>query len=834
MTGTELVLRDPLGERALTAADFPVSLGGAGRTVVLPGAGDRTLAWIALHDGRLFLQPAEGNVEPPLVNGAPLTRAAWLREDDVVDVARGRLRVSTRDGVPLVDVDDGSGGNLTVPPEAPPAPVFSGGDGDEDAEERIAAVAFRRAPAPRRPRRGLVPRLLASVVVAAVVLAAWFLVTGRAVTIEVQPEDARVEVRGGFSLRLGDNHFMRPGNYQVRLAREGYAPLAAALAIEDAAQQRFTFRLEKLPGRLMVQSSAAGRASVAGKDLGAVPGEIRLPAGRHELVIVASRHLPYSAPVDIEGEDRRQTLVARLVPAWAAVRVVTEPAGAQIAVDGKPAGTTPAQLELDAGTHRIELRQAGYKPWVTDLQVVANEPQTLGPVRLGLPDGRLVVRTEPAGASVSVGGAFRGRSPVSIEVRPDVPLSVVATRDGYEAATRQTSVAPGESRELSFGLEPILGEVTVNAEPAGAQVFVDGRPVGRAGQVLKLPSARQEIEVRLDGYRPHRAAVTPRPGLPQVLEVRLEPGRGPAAVAAAAPGAGEGATPGAAGATGTTAGKAAAVLAATVRTRTGSELRLLGPASFTMGSPRRESGRRANESQRPVALERRFYLASRELTNGEYKQFQPQHRSGFVGQSTLELEQQPVVNVSWQSAAEYCNWLSQQEGLPPAYQSQGGKLVAVVPATTGYRLPTEAEWEWAARANRDGSLRKYPWGDSLPVPAGAGNFGDRRARALLQTILAELDDGHDVTANVGSFAPNALGFHDLAGNVAEWTTDLYTVQPPASAVVKDPFAAGAGSVRVIRGSSWRHATVTELRAAFRDYGEGKRDDLGFRLARYAE
>jgi formylglycine-generating enzyme required for sulfatase activity len=131
-------------------------------------------------------------------------------------------------------------------------------------------------------------------------------------------------------------------------------------------------------------------------------------------------------------------------------------------------------------------------------------------------------------------------------------------------------------------------------------------------------------------------------------------------------------------------------------------------------------------------------------------------------------------------------------------------------------------------------LRKYPWGDTLPLPAGAGNYGDRRAQPLLQSILPDYDDGYAVTANVGSFAPNALGLYDLGGNVAEWTTDLYVVQPPASAVARDPLAGGPGNVHVMRGSSWRHASVTELRAAYRDYGEGKRDDLGFRIARYAE
>ncbi len=827
MNPTELVLRDPLGERALSAADFPVSVGGAGHTIVLPRANDGTIAWIALHDGQLFLQPVEGR-EPPLCNGAPVSRATWLREGDVIDVAGGRLRIGASAGRRILDVEDGSGGNLTVPPETPPIEVVSGGG--DDGDERIDTVAFRRPATQAVSDRRVVPLVLGGLLVAVLAWATWFFATGNAVLIAVDPADSAVRVHGGLVLPAGGNHFARPGDYTVEIRRQGYQALRAPIKVTDAPNQSFRYRMVKLPGILQVQTPVAARILVAGKDAGAAPGEVRLPAGRHEIVVSAPRYLPFKATVDIEGMEQRQSLEAKLVAAWAPVTVLTEPTGATVQVDGAAQGTTPAQLELDAGTHRIELRHPGFKNWVTDVQVVANQPQTLGPVRLGLPDGTLVVRTNPAGASVSVGGAFRGRTPVTLDVRPDVALALVASREGYEPATTQLTVGAGERREVQLSLTPILGEVTVMAEPASAEVFVDGRLVGKSGQAFKLPAARTDIEVRLAGFRSFRTAVTPRPGLPQVLNVRLEAGRGetdqaPAAVAAA--------TGGAVAMSATPAGTTKAVTPV-IRSKSGAELRLLGPASFTMGSPRRESGRRANESQRAVELKRRFYLATREVSNGEFKQFRSQHRSGFVGQNTLELERQPVTNVTWQDAAEYSNWLSQQDGLPPAYESQGGKLVPVQPATTGYRLPTEAEWEWAARANLDGSLRKYPWGDALPVPAGTGNYGDRRAQPLLQTFLDNLDDGYAATAPTGSFAANPLGFFDLGGNVAEWTTDLYSVQPASSAAVVDPLSAAAGNTHVIRGSSWRHATVTELRAAYRDSGNGRRDDVGFRIARYAE
>jgi formylglycine-generating enzyme required for sulfatase activity len=463
---------------------------------------------------------------------------------------------------------------------------------------------------------------------------------------------------------------------------------------------------------------------------------------------------------------------------------------------------------------------------VSDVQVQANTPVELGPVRLGVPDGRLAVTSSPSGAAVSIGGAYRGRTPLEIDVRPDLAQVVAVLRDGYEPAQREVKVASGARESMALTLRPILGQVIVTATPADAQLYVDGATRGVARQTIELPATAHVIEIRKTGYATHRVTVTPRPGLPQSVEVTLLEGVARAvrpeaphdgtAPAAAAPSAERGAV---------------VALAPILRSPAGQELKLVPAGEFTMGSPRREAGRRANEAQRAVKLERRFYLSLREVSNYEFRQFRAAHRSGFILEQTLDLDRQPVVNVTWQDAAEYCNWLSAKDGLAPAYMAEGGRLVAVVPATIGYRLPTEAEWEWAARGS---ALRKYPWGDALPVPPGAGNFADARAQPLVPQFLADYDDGYAATAPVGSFAPNALGFFDFGGNVAEWAHDLYTVQPVSGTAAVDPAAGGAGSLRVIRGSSWRHSAVTELRLAHRDYGDGKRNDLGFRIARYAQ
>jgi formylglycine-generating enzyme required for sulfatase activity len=816
----------------LGPGDFPLSLGGTGADLALPSAAG-TLAWIGLHDGQLFVQPADETTDVVLHNGTPIAGSTWLRSGDVLDAGGGRLKLRLEEGRRVLELVAGGAGNATAPPAAETAATVGGLSAGED--ERIEPVAFRRPDAQRAPPPREVPwrRLALGAALALLTAIAALIFTSVPVQVEIDPKPERVAFEGGWGgLRFGTSHLLRPGSYRLVAEREGYAPLGVPVEITADRNQRLSYKLEPLPGRLEVVLPVPGRVSIDGRATGDAPGPFELAAGRHTVTIDTERFLDATVEVEIEGLGRLQKLEPELTPGWAEVSIVSEPVGAEVRVGGELRGKAPLSLELMAGSHRVELRLDGFKPWLSDVQVQANQPLTLGPVRLGLPDGRLAVRSSPAGANVTVGGAYRGRTPLDIEVRPDVQQAVAVLREGYEPARRDLSVASGAREVVEFTLVPILGEVTVRATPADAQLFVDGVAKGAAGQTLQLPATAHVLEVRKPGYATHRATVTPRPGLPQELEVTLREGAAPepaAAAVAAAP------TPGAAtsGSGPATPAAATGALAPTVRSKTGHELRLVPPGEFIMGSPRREAGRRANESQRAVKLERRYYLGLREVTNAEFRQFRPSHRSGFVLQQTLDLDRQPVVGVTWQDAAAYCNWLSAQDGLEPAYVEQAGRLVPVVPLNTGYRLPTEAEWEWAARSS-GGALRKYPWGDALPVPPGGGNFADRRAQPLVAQIIADLDDGFAATAPVGSFAANPLGFFDMGGNVAEWALDLYTVQPAASTVAVDPVAAGAGAVRVIRGSSWQHSGVTELRLAFRDYGDGRRNDLGFRIARYAQ
>jgi formylglycine-generating enzyme required for sulfatase activity len=154
--------------------------------------------------------------------------------------------------------------------------------------------------------------------------------------------------------------------------------------------------------------------------------------------------------------------------------------------------------------------------------------------------------------------------------------------------------------------------------------------------------------------------------------------------------------------------------------------------------------------------------------------------------------------------------------------------------TNGYRLPTDAEWEWVARYAGNGAFRRYPWGDALPVAAGSGNYADYTARVVLQDIVPNYEDGYAVSAPVAKFPANVLGLYDTGGNAAEWAHDYYSVSADATAVAVDPMGPTQGSTHVIRGSSWKQSSVTDLRLSARDFGDAPRNDVGFRVARYVQ
>jgi formylglycine-generating enzyme required for sulfatase activity len=799
----ELVVVDALGERRFASRDFPVSLGGTGSTVLLAGVPDGPLAYLGRHEGEIFVQPQGGAAIQH--NGVPLSASAWLRADDVIRIGAASVRAVERRGELVLEIQDGAPGNITAPPIIDNAAI---GSSDLAEAERIEAIRFKATAAAAETSRKLpTGRLVAGGVAVVLAMIAWFIFTAKSVSVTTEPVQANVQFNGFLPAFKWQHRFLvRPGNYNLLVEQKGYRPRAQRVQVTAEPNQELKVQLEKLPGRVRVEIPAQGTIAIDDAKTQKIPAEFELAAGPHRVAIAVDRYAPFAGTLEVTGLGTSQVFKPTLTPRWAPVKIASEPSGAQVLVDGVVLGTTPLSVDVLEGRHPLELRHEGFSAWTTDFQVKANEPVDLGSIKLGVADGEVLVRSDPAGAGVTVGGVYRGTTPLTVSIRPDRTQAVIVGKPGYENAAREVSVKSAERRTLDVTLTGTYGDLTVRVTPADAQLFVDGQSSGGAQQTLKLLATTHEIEVRKPGYAIYKTTVTPRPGIAQVVETQLI----------------------------TQEQAHFATYPNVVISKGGPTLKLMPRGSYTMGSPRREPGRRANEVQRPVELKRPFYIGVYEVTNTEFKRFKEDHHSGFAGNSTLELETQPVVMVSWEQAASYCNWLSKQDGLQPAYVEKDGKLVAVAPMTTGYRLPTDAEWEWVARYTSSGQLLRYPWGDALPVEPRTGNYADTSARIIVEDVVPNYDDGYVVTAPVGKFPPNVLGLYDIGGNVAEWAHDYYVVGVEASKPLVDPMGPADGGQHVIRGSSWRHASATDLRLSARDFSERARNDVGFRIARYAE
>lgn len=636
-----------------------------------------------------------------------------------------------------------------------------------------------------------------------------YLLVARAVVFHLDPPDASLDI-SGLSFHIGNNFLLLPGEHSVRAQAEGYHDLETVIEVGGDRTQEMELVLEPLPGRLQVDSPLDGiEVVIDGEAAGTAPGLVEdIARGSHIVEFRKHRYFPLRQEMDIEGLGRTQSIDVELEPAWGWMRIESVPDGAEVILDGQPAGVTPLTAEvLETGT-MLGLAMTGYKAWEREVSVEAGTKAGYPVIELVVADGTVDVSTRPSGAHVSVDGEFRGTSPLSVKISPLSEHRIELFLEGYRKTVRTVSTEPEGHSALAVDLVPVIGRIRLSVSPAEAEVVVDGRSLGTGSQTLALTARDHRLTVRLNGHEPQTQTIRPREDHDQSLDIRLLTVE--QAYWAARP--------------------------PQVRSPVGDTLKLFRPAdTFTMGAPRREPGRRANEAERNVRLERPFYIALHEVANGQYRRFRAGHTSSAVRGQTLDMDNQPAVNVSWNDAALYCNWLSRQEGLPPFYMEQGGQVTGWNPESHGYRLPTEAEWSYAARLGADGTAMTFPWGGTDYPPADlVANYADRQAADLVTFVLTGYDDGFGVTAPVGSFGANHRGLYDMSGNVSEWVNDYFEIRPVRGEPLVDPTGPESGDRYVVRGASWAKASRSELRLAWRNAGRDGNLDTGFRIARYVD
>jgi formylglycine-generating enzyme required for sulfatase activity len=469
------------------------------------------------------------------------------------------------------------------------------------------------------------------------------------------------------------------------------------------------------------------------------------------------------------------------------------PSGAAVFIDGKLQGITPTKLTLEGGKYPVSLSLDGFEPTSSDFEVSSLLPEITRRFTLTPLQAALQMTLVPAGGVLTVDGDVRllGQDGL-VSVDANKLLSVRYEQKGFLPWQKTLTLAPKQRHSEAVVLSPEMGKVSINSN-VQADIVVDGKSVGSTPKTLSLQALPIQIELVRAGYRSHVATVTPTKSQAQHLNVTLlsefDARR-----------------------------KESKPLYAT---KLGIEFVPVKGGRFTMGSAVNEPERQRDEHQIEVNLSKPFLVSTKEITQTQYHAFDPS-----VSESQL-----PVTNVTWFDAVRYCNWLSAQEGLTPYYLVSGTQ-VTLDSDSKGYRLLSEAEWEYIAKHYQRAARTTFVWGSDERLSTKQGNFADKTLKGKQTFVFEQYEDGFAERAPVGSFKADRNGFFDLDGNVREWVTDSYVLIPTATQQVDNYVVLNNTESHVIKGASFQSGRLKMLRASVRGKGADKYDDVGFRIARY--
>jgi formylglycine-generating enzyme required for sulfatase activity len=451
-------------------------------------------------------------------------------------------------------------------------------------------------------------------------------------------------------------------------------------------------------------------------------------------------------------EAERQRLAAeqaRREAARGGVNVRTIPAGAEVRVGAVALERSPLTLsDQRLGTYPVRIRLEDYEDWDGSIEVTENEFTELN-VALTRSTGELLIGSDPPGLEVTVDGVKVPGAPASRTVLTPTRLEGLPTGD-YTLTYRRPdwpervqTVRVERQTTASALAEFAGGGLQVTSQPRGAEVWSQGRRLGTTPLTLNdLPPGNFEFEFRLANHLNATGSGQVEARETTRVQVALKEIRGP--------------QPG----------------QRFTLPDLGMDLMPIPAGSFQMGTA---SGGENNE--RPVTqvtISRPFWLARTEVTQRQWQVVMGNNPSRFKG------DNQPVEQVSWKEAMEFCRMLTERERL--AGRLQEGYV---------YTLPTEAQWEYAARAGTTGDY------------GGTGR--------LIYMGWYDRNSGAS-TKPVGTKEANAWGLHDMHGNVWEWCLDWFGIYPGGS--VTDPTGPTSGSDRVFRGGSfWNSAD--SCRSSFR-------------------
>ncbi|MFZ5572355.1 MAG: PEGA domain-containing protein [Thermodesulfobacteriota bacterium] len=562
---------------------------------------------------------------------------------------------------------------------------------------------------------------------------------------------------------------VKEGPHTLMLKKDGFDEWRKEIEIVALKRSEVIAELESLYGGLEVTSTPEeAEVYLDGKKFGQTPVTLQqVKKGERTIVVKKEGYEDWEQKVKIaSGESIK--LFAELGEVYGSLLIESRPAEADVYLDGRKQGKTPLTLErVKEGGQEIEITREGYLSWKEKVTVKPGATVQIM-ADLNAAYGSLNISSRPEGATVLINGKNEGKTPLTVSNLKSGRLQVEVGMDCHESIIRDIVIPAGKSAESAFELKSICGGMSVVSEPAGAKWFLNEKPQGNTpGQLKGLEKGKYTVKITKTDHIDWVGIVEVKPDATETVEAKLEP----------------------------VPPKVGDYYKDPV---TGMMFTWVEGGCYSMGSPATESARDTDEGPVHEVCVNGFWMGIFEVTQAEWKQIMGGNPSFFNKGGNY-----PVENVSWISVQSFIGRLNQR---------LKDKLGKAARSSDYYRLPTEAEWEFAAR-ERGGSL---PYSGGNQVNAVGWNKGNSKR----------------TSHPVGKKVPNNLGIFDMSGNVYEWVEDLYVEDAYAAHARSNPVVKSGGSERVARGGSWYHSEK-DARSAKRNKfaAETPNTYVGFRLVR---
>jgi len=614
-------------------------------------------------------------------------------------------------------------------------------------------------------------------------------------------QNAKLEVVSGLAWLSKNNIYTLGGEVSIAISADTFQTSQFTVN----AQSPSTINIELLPSPATIQASAIAPDNqydeVSATTQWFLNGSLvhvgatleqQLVPGRYQLEAQHPFYTSAKVELNLERAQSEQTSLS-LGLIQGSISIDSLPNGISVSVNGENIGTTPVRFEGSGGEYEVQLSSSNYQT-VTELIEISQ--RYLRPSRqyqLAAKQGELDISVQPSGGVLLINNIEY--TPGKQALDSNKTHTVSYEKPGYSSFKQSLRLAPNGSKQLNISLDAQYSMLSVSAN-VPASVKLNTVAIGNAPLSKQVASIQHTLELEYPGYRSVRKSVSANSNKPTNVNITLL----------------------------TEFDARRAEGRPLFASQQGINLLRFTPSAYTMGSPPNEQGRRRNEHLLDVDFSRSFWVSEKEITREQFAAFSKEK----VVNAKL-----PITGISWLQAVEYCNWLSEQEGLPVFYRFANGRYIDVDPQSRGYRLPTEAEWEWLAKKSKRATSTIYVWGNQEKIRNNLENLADKSRQSKQLIYLNDYEDKHTELAEVGSYEPDRNGLYDLGGNVSEWVHDLYTNSLPNTSITHtDYLGAKTGDAWVIKGANFETGRMREARAAFREFSSSGKANVGFRVARY--